>query len=81
MTDCKSIIEHAAVMQKFFVKLLVYSDEKDMAASAGGGGKHGLLKGLNAVSKSMRRKIYRRPPLLGVGAVIRQCSATKHASM
>lgn len=38
MTDCKSIIEHAAVMQKFFGKLLAYSDEKDMAASAGGGG-------------------------------------------
>lgn len=51
-------------------KLLACSDEKDTAASVGGGGgKHGLLKGLNAVSKSMRRKISRRapPPRLGVG--------------
>lgn len=56
----------------------IFRWERDGSRLRGWGGKHGLLKGPNVVSKSMRRKIYRRP--LCWGAVIRQCTATKHAS-
>lgn len=48
-------------------KRLTHSDESEMAASAGCGGKHGILKGPNVVSKSVRRKIHRRPLWQGRG--------------